>query len=298
MKKILVVYNPNAGRGKSASQVHRLVKLLRDKRFEVETRVSGLSGDHWHRLLSTERDTSALVVAGGDGTINNVLNSLPDPSRIPIAVVPMGTANILAFELGLPRKPEAVVRAIEQGNIRRIDMGLAGSRRFLSVLGAGFDGMVARELSKSAWSPIGYRRYVFPILRAMARYREPELKITVDGQKELAGSLAIVSNIRNYARILSFTDRARCDSGHFDMCVFSKAAIWDLYRYGFAALFKSVSRDGGCLYVTGRSIRIESSAPVAVQVDGDYLGTSPVDIDILPASIPIIVPQNGPGDSR
>ena len=100
-----------------------------------------------------------------------------------------------------------------------------------------------------------------------------------------------MSNIRNYGGLFSITDRARCDSGHLDVCVFPRAGVRDLLRYARAARAARVSRLDGVEYRTGRRVRIASPEPVPVQVDGDHWGETPVDIDLEPSVVPILVPS-------
>src|SRR5204862_2064920 len=100
----------------------------------VEVYLTTGGGDAKRRAGCLEADVDRLVVAGGDGTLNEVLNGPCDPSRTPIALLPMGTANVLARELGLPREPVEIAAMIDGGAIRRLDMGLVGERRFLMVV--------------------------------------------------------------------------------------------------------------------------------------------------------------------
>jgi YegS/Rv2252/BmrU family lipid kinase len=231
-----------------------------------------------------------IVVAGGDGTLNEVLNGLSDPSRIPIALLPLGTANILAHELALPSKPGAVAEAIERGHVRRVDMGLVGGHRFLMLVSAGLDAMITEEVGRRRGKKLGYWGYALPILKTLFRYRSPELRVTAGDREAFKGGLVVVSNTRNYGGIFTIADRACCDSGHLDVCIFPKGTIPALIWYCLAALGGRLSRGTNVIYLTGQRVRIESSKPVAVQVDGDPFGTTPVVVDFVPSAVPIIVP--------
>ncbi len=250
-----------------------------------------------HRARSIEPDVGTLVVAGGDGTLNEVVNGLPDPSRIPIALLPLGTANILAHELGLPKKPQAVVRAVERGRVRWIDMCLVGKHRSLMLVSAGIDAMITEDVRTRRGKRLGYLGYILPILKALSRYRAPDLYVSVDGREASRGAFVVVSNTRNYGGIFTFTDRARCDSGHLDICIFPRGSLFALCWYYFAALCGSVSRKTDVDYLTGKQVRIESREPVSVQVDGDHFGNTPVLVNIVPSSVPIIVAHTAPGDT-
>ncbi|NIS71514.1 MAG: hypothetical protein GTO12_22045, partial [Proteobacteria bacterium] len=211
---------------------------------------------------------------------------------VPIGLLPLGTANILAHELSVPKIPEAAAQAIEEGRVRWLDMGLANEHRFLMVASAGIDAMVTAEMRRKRRKKLGYWGYVIPVFRALSQYWVPRLSVEVDEQKAVQGGFVVVSNTKNYGGIFTFADRARCDSGYLDVCVFPKGTLFALLRYYFAALRGRVSKETDVNYLLGKRIRIESQQPVAVQVDGDPFGTTPVLIDIIPSSVPIIAPQS------
>ena len=298
--KILVVVNPVAGGGAAARGAERVVRLLEGRGHAVEcfsTRNPDEAGERV-RQRESEGDLDRIVVAGGDGTVNDVLNGLEDPSRVPLAHLAYGTANMLARELRIPRDPDAVAALVESGACRRLDLGRAGSRRFLLVASSGFDAMVTRAISRTRRGTLGYSGYARPILHALRRYRAPQLRVSVDGGEPFAGALAIVSNIRNYGGIFSVADRARPDSGVLDVCVFSGERVADLVRYVFAAATRRVSRLPDVRYRTGRRIVIEALEPTAVQIDGDYRGTTPLTVEVDPSVVPVLTPLISPGAPR
>ena len=228
--KVLIVVNPIAGGGAAARGAEQLVRLLGGRGHAVEsfsTRHPAEAGERV-RKRESEGDLDRIVVAGGDGTVNDILNGLEDPSRIPLAHLAYGTANMLARELRIPREPSALAALVERGTCRRLDLGRAGSRRFLLVASSGFDAMVTRAISRTRRGTLGYPGYARPILHALRRYRAPQLCVSVDGAEPLPGALAIVSNIRNYGGIFSVANRARPDSGVLDVCVFSGERVADL----------------------------------------------------------------------
>lgn len=288
--KILVVVNPIAGGGKAGRGAERLVRLLEDRGHAVEQLSAGTPEETGEGARRAALDFDRIVVAGGDGTVNDVLNGLEDPSRIPLAHLAYGTANMLARELRIPADPGAMAELVERGGFRRLDLGRAGDRRFLMVASAGFDAMVTRAVSRTRGGTLGYAGYALPILRALREYRAPRLRVTVDGGEPLIGALAIVSNIRNYGGILRIADRASPDSGVLDACVFGGERIRDLVRYGFAAITRRVGRLPDVSYRTGRRIAIEAEEPTAVQIDGDYCGTTPLAIEVEAAVVPVLTP--------
>jgi YegS/Rv2252/BmrU family lipid kinase len=291
--RVLVVVNPIAGGGAASRGAERLVRLLEGRGHAVECFSARAPEEVGERVRKRESEghLDRIVVAGGDGTVNDVLNGLEDPSRIPLAHLAYGTANMLARELGIPRAPEALAALVERGSCRRIDLGRAGSRRFLLVVSSGFDAMVTSAISRTRRGTLGYPGYLLPILGALRHYRAPHLSVEVDGAAPLAGALAIVSNIRNYGGIFSVADRARPDSGVLDVCVFGGERVRDLFRYLLAAGTRRVSRLPDLAYRTGRRIVIRAEEPTAVQIDGDYRGTTPLAIEVEASVVPILVPR-------
>ena len=288
--RVALVVNPVSGRGRSRLLASRVADLLRAGGHPVEIYRSGGPGEIRKRARELSDATERILVVGGDGTLNELLNGLADPTRVPIAQLPNGTANILAHELSLPREPAGVARMLIEGPVRFLDMGLAGQRRFLMVASAGFDAMVTRSIALRRTATLGYLGYVAPILRTLRDYVPPRIEVRVDDGPAVEGQLVLVGNTRNYGGLFTMADLARCDSGRLDVCVLRNASLGGLVRAAVSGLTGGLSRRDDVVYVTGRRIRIESDPPVPVQIDGDHAGTTPLEIEIRPAHVPIVLP--------
>jgi diacylglycerol kinase family enzyme len=198
---------------------------------------------------------------------------------------------MLARELRIPDTPECVAEIVDRGKVRLLDMGLVGSRRFLMVVSAGFDAMVIESIERQGWRPRGYIGYTLPILRVLRHYGSPALRVRVDeGERHEAG-LVVVSNIRNYGGVFTMAERARCDSGRLDVRILPHCSVPRLVRYALAAFRGRLSKLVEVGYLTGERVQIESREPVAVEMDGDYFGRTPVVVEIRPASVPVVVPE-------
>jgi YegS/Rv2252/BmrU family lipid kinase len=292
--RILVVANPVAGAGRGGSEADRLVPLLEERGHRVDLAFTGGPGDARRSVAERVRaePPDRIVVVGGDGTLNEVVNGLPDPAALPVAQLAVGTANMLARELGLPRRAEGVVDVLERGELRRIDVGRANGRRFLMNVSCGFDAMVVESIASRRSGILGFHAYVRPILEGLGRYREPRLAVRLDAGEARPAALVIVSNLQNYGGLFSVSDRASCDSGHFVVCVCRRARRRELVGYLLAAFMRRLSRVRGVEIATAKRIVIESHEPVAIQIDGDYAGTTPLEIDLEPARVAIAVPRN------
>jgi len=288
--RVALVVNPVSGRGRSGLLASRVAELLRAGGHRVEVHRSRGPGDVKERARELGDAEDRILVIGGDGTLNELLNGLADPTRVPIAQLPTGTANILAHELALPREPEGVARMLTGGRVRFLDMGLAGQRRFLMVASAGFDAWVALEIQSSRQATLGYLGYAAPILRTLRDYVPPRLEVRIDDGPAVEGQLVVVGNMRNYGGLFTMADRARCDSGWLDVCILRNGSRGGLMRAAVSGLTGGLSGRDDVAYVTGRRVRIDSEQPVPVEIDGDPAGTTPLDIEIRPAHVPIVVP--------
>ena len=290
--KILLIGNPATGHRRIRHKIDEFSKQLEFRGYRPEIYLTSHAGDAMHKAFRLEPDVKTLVVAGRDGTLNEVINGLTDPSRIPIAILPTGTANVLANELGIPCDPESVAQTVTRANVQRIDMGIIGKRRFMIFVNIGIDAMITEEVFRNGKTGVGYWRYLLPVLKVLTRYRVPNITVAIDGGKNLTGGLVHIGNTRRYGGIFSISDRARCDSGLFDVCVFPRTPIFAYARYYFAATQGHLSKTKNIFYITGKEVLVKSDKPLAVQADGEYFGTTPVLIKIQPSTVPIIVPDN------
>ena len=286
--RVLLIGNPIAGTGKTERRIDQFVRVLEKHGHDVEMFLTSAPGQALERARSIDAGTDRLVVAGGDGTINEVVNGLADPSRFPILHFPTGTANQLARTLGLPFEPRKLVKVLEEGVIRRIDLGLAGDRRFLLLVSAGFDAKVTEEIQKRRNEKLGYSGYVVPILKTLANHCGHKLEVVVDRKKRISGCNVMVLKVREYGGFFVFAKDARLDSGHFDVCVFREGTVGWMCLYAFAGLIRKAADFPGMIHVRARNVRIESEAPVPVEIDGDHFGMTPVEIELRPSFVPVI----------
>jgi len=289
---ILVIGNPIAGTGQTDRRIKLFVRALEQHGHDVQVLMSKRSGEALELAGAIDGDINRLVVAGGDGTVNEVINGLIDPSRIPILHLPTGTANQLARSLDLPFDPYKLADILEHGSIRRIDMGLVENHRFLLLVSSGFDARVAREVKKSRNDTLGYAGYLVPILRACASHRAHQLRVIIDNEQTISGCNVMVLKVREYGGFFVFAQEARLDSGYFEVCVFQQGSIPWMSLYAFAGLVGKAAELPGVIRVKARMVRIESEDPIPVEIDGDHFGMTPVDIQIQPSVVPVIVPNH------
>ncbi|MEW6113603.1 MAG: diacylglycerol kinase family protein [Thermodesulfobacteriota bacterium] len=288
--RILVIGSPIAGTGQAERRVDGFVRALKRKGHDVEAFLTTAPGQARQKARDLTDGIDRLVVAGGDGTINEVLNGLPDPSKVPLLHLPAGTANQLARTLGLPSDPSKLVRILESGPIRRIDMGLAGEHRFLLVAGAGFDAWVTEEIKRHRQGSLGYSGYVSPILKTITAYRPTKMDVVLDGHERIPACNVVVLKVRRYGGLLVFADDARLDSGFFHVCIFPEGSIGWLCLYAVGGLVGKAGKIPGIIRKTAQRVQIQSDKPVPVEIDGDYFGMTPVDLHIRPSVVPVVTP--------
>lgn len=289
----LLILNPKAGRGKPAAVEEKLTKALRRHGVSCETAFTQEPGDATTLARgAAERGVEVVIAAGGDGTVNEVVNGLVGTEST-LGVIPLGTVNVLARELGIPLNPRKAAQVIAEGAIRRIDLGCANGRYFTLMAGFGFDAEVVAKVLQPLKDMIGASAYVLEGLGALARYRATEMTLEMPGETYSGGAfLAIVANVSTYSYNLKITPHAAPDDGLLDICLFERP-LTD--KIGFMRQMAEVFINRHLYHKAVRyfrtpSVKITSSPEVMVQLDGDSFGSTPVEIIILPRILPVLVP--------
>ena len=168
-RRVLLIANPISGGGRGRDLAPRLAEALRACGVEAEVYLTRASGDAAARAAAAGPEPwDGLVALGGDGTVNEVLNGMPDPSR-PLGVLPVGTANVLALELALPRDVDAAAAVIAGGHLHELAIGLCGARRFLLFVGVGIDGAIVKRVSERRTGTLGKHKWIGPLLHTVWR---------------------------------------------------------------------------------------------------------------------------------
>jgi YegS/Rv2252/BmrU family lipid kinase len=290
----VVVFNPTAGSRDRAAALENLLRPLRQDGRAVEVRPTAAAGDG-ERLARAAAEGALcdlLVVAGGDGTINEVINGLAAAGEgaagLPLAVLPFGTANVLAAELGLRSRADAV-RAILTGRTRPAHTGLANGRRFTMMAGVGFDAHVVRGIDPAVKRRLGRGAYGLEMLRQLARYPFPRYGVTIDGTTYEAASV-VVAKGHFYGGRYICAPAARLDEASFEVCLFERGGRAAAVSYALALGSGRLARRRDYRIVTGRAIRIEGPAGDPVQADGEIVATLPVDIALAPHPLLLRLP--------
>jgi diacylglycerol kinase (ATP) len=293
-KKIWLLVNPNAGQRRTRRIVAAAEKYFRAPAWRLAVTV--LSGPGEAARLAAQaaqRAFYAVLVAGGDGTVNEVATALAG-KKCALGVIPGGTGNGFARALKLPLRPEEACEALSRGRLRQIDLGGAGKgRAFVSTCGVGFDAWAAGRANELRWvnRVSGFLRYLSASLLSAFEFRPLNLKVTVDGLAiEGRCLLAVVSNGDQYGFGVSVAPGALLDDGWLDVVLVPPMNLAKLAFNGFRAW------QGRALFgvrrLKGKSIVIESleARELPVHLDGESAGTTPLKLRIRPKALKILLP--------
>ena len=219
-RRLLVIHNPAAGSGRlgwrKRARLEAYLDLLEDSGCAVEFRPTTQRGDAEAFARAGQADAyDAVVAAGGDGTIGEVANGLPD-NAAPLGIFPLGTANVLAMEIGLPLDPTSVVQALLHGPAARIWPGFVNDRLFTIMAGVGFDAHVVASLPAGLKRALGKGAYVIESLRQLAAYRVPGYRLVVDGREYDCAS-AVIAKGHFYGGKFVCSPHARLDDPAFEI---------------------------------------------------------------------------------
>ena len=225
---IVIAENPRAGAGEGRTLVERLASVLADRGFQVvrerepeQIRQRLQAADAAVPLGNAELP-ACVVCAGGDGTIGMVANWVD--AATPLAVLPLGTENLLAKQFGFDRDVDRLAERIASGRTFAIDAGEANGKLFLVVASVGFDAEVVRLLAARRTGHIRHSTWVRPILQALGSYQFPEIRVTTDRHlKPVRTRWAFIFNLPRYALGLRFVAEGHCADGKLDVCCFRGA---------------------------------------------------------------------------
>ncbi|HXS01912.1 MAG TPA: diacylglycerol kinase family protein [Pyrinomonadaceae bacterium] len=295
IRKATLISNPKTGRYASRrAPIPELASRLESLGLKVDLRLTSGPGDATEIANRVARNgTSDVIVAGGDGTINEAIQGLAGTDAR-LGIIPRGTANVLARELGLPLDDEQALRIAAQGKTRKIYLGLAidettnERRHFVLMAGIGLDASVVRRVQPSLKKRIGKGAFWISGLSHLATWNPKPFTLEIEDQKYTATFAAIGKSAR-YGGDLSITPGARLDEREFEICI-----IQTMSRLRYLHLLSYAMRDGmprdnpEVQFVKATSVKAHGDAQV--QVDGELLGHLPMRFEIAPHSLNIIVP--------
>lgn len=288
---VAVIVNPTARNMPKRDKLRELLEPLSDEGHSVSIHVTSGPGDAV--TIAREAVTSGatrIAACGGDGTLNEVINGI-GTSDIPVGVLPVGTGNVWAKEVGIPRDVGKAARLLVEGPVRRVDLGEANGRRFLLMCGLGLDGVVTGMVQERMKRWLGSTSYIVVGLNELRRFKPLTSVFELDGEPvECTYYLALIANSRSYGGVIDIARRAFVDDGLLDVCIFGGGSLARLARHSLRIALGTQFRAKDILYRRVRAVRLDSPG-VRLQLDGDFMGESPVEIRACAQAIRMVVPE-------
>ncbi len=283
-RNICIIANP-AARG-----VRTRLERLRQLQRNVIIRTTNGPGDAEAQAeRAVEAGFGTIVAAGGDGTINEVVNGIGN-APIALGILPMGTVNVLAMELGIPFDLVSAWKVIRNGRIKLIDEATANGHIFVQMAGVGADAEVIARNNRQMKHVLGPLSYLLTATKVAAE-RPPRIRVTSDGHGTVEGSFVLVGNGRYYGGPFPLFAHADMQDGLLDIYVFKYMNYLHLMRYFRGMLFGSLASFSDVTYFKARRVLVESSRQVPLEADGELVGHSPVEFVVRRRRLRVIVPE-------
>jgi YegS/Rv2252/BmrU family lipid kinase len=311
MEKTFVIFNP-AARGERSRRARRFLEAKKGPSVTLApTQRAGEAKALAARAVA--EGYRIIVAAGGDGTINEIINGIytgsagysrrftdDGKSDAALAVLPLGTVNVFAKELRVPARLEPAWEAIEAAHVRTIDLARAeangSTRYFIQLAGVGFDAYAVRSASWALKKKVGPLSYVWAGIKALSG-SHPSVDVSVNGGVPLGSGVAVlVGNGRFYGGRFPLFPKARMDDGLLDVCLFETLRYWDVVRYGQGILRGAHIGVGGVTYFQAGNLVCRTDGPTPFELDGEDAGDAPVAFSVLPCALRVIVPKSNTGE--
>jgi YegS/Rv2252/BmrU family lipid kinase len=292
---IAYIVNPKSGASSGKIMISQFKEYLFAHGFEVRTYFTE-SLPHAGELATraaVDYDCAMVVVAGGDGTIREAAHGLEGSDK-PMLIIPGGTENLLANELGLDERTETLIKTFEAGSLKSLDLGSANGRCFTSIAGFGFDGEVIKRVNDWRKGHIHHLDYFWPLWQAFWEHKFPDLNVVIDGENVFQGqAMVFVGNISRYAIGLKILKDADFGDGMLDVCIYKCLNRPTLVKHSLMTILKMHADRNNVIYRQGKIIEVSSTSPnVQTQIDGDPGPKLPVKIEIIPQAVKVMVPPN------
>jgi YegS/Rv2252/BmrU family lipid kinase len=293
-KRVAAIFNPHSGGGGYRRDVPLIFSALRGFGYTVEELQTAEPGDASRLAREAVAAGFDIVAAlGGDGTVNETINGLAG-SDVPLAIIPTGTVNVLAMELGIPLDPPDAVKllAAAAGHVSWIDLGLAGDRYFALMAGVGMDAAVVASMHPSMKKALKEAAFAVQGLATYLTHEEPLIRV-ISEERTVEGYFAVFGNSSNYGGAFGITPLADMRDGLLDVCVLKDKSFVSTVWYWTAALINAHIKHPKVEYFRTESAHVstvEHGKEVLVQTDGELAGSLPMECKVVPHALRVVVP--------
>jgi diacylglycerol kinase (ATP) len=291
---VLIIFNPFAGQAYNLKlSLENAADIWRIHGWKVELRPTKAPGDATIQAsVAASLGYDVVVAAGGDGTVNEVMNGLVG-TKTALAVLPIGTVNIWARELGLSMDLRRAATAFIDAKLQQMDVGKAGERHFLLMAGVGFDAAVTAIINPQEKKALGVLAYVKQAIQLAWRFQGVSTHLRIDGKRVRGRILMLViGNSQLYGGVIKLTANALVNDGLLDVCVIKGSSMLVAPLRLLSIFSRAYNRDPKVVYYRAKQIQIRGKKSLPVQVDGDYLGKTPMNFKVVPASLWVLVPSS------
>lgn len=287
MKDTIVILNP-AARGARTQRLRKQAEHLARGAILCATTRAG-EAESLARHAVTE-GYKRIVAAGGDGTINEIVNGIAG-HNVTLGLLPLGTMNVFATELGLPVNDLADCwKIIERNRTHRVDLPRANRKHFVQLAGVGLDAQAVKETSRAFKRSFGPLSYLISAVQIASR-TPPILRIESEDAVTGEGSFVLVGNGRLYGGRFPFFKEAVMDDGLLDVIVFKRLGYVDIIRYLQDVVFTPQISSPEVEYFQTKHLRVTSDESVPVEIDGELVGNCPVEFKIRAGGLRVLTPR-------
>ena len=322
-----LIYNPSGGQVVVRHELDNVAAFLNRYGWSVTLRETSKPLEATELAChAVNRGARVVIAAGGDGTVNEVVNGLVNTDAA-LGVLPVGTSNSWALQMGIPalnpKLPGAQVvkmiatlekriarplpanyyrkvlldatRVLVEGHTVAVDMGELSGRYFLMWAGIGFDAASAKSVSLKEKKALGSWAYVLSTIKAAYRYSSTDVRLNLDGKVVKVNTpFIVVSNIQLYGGMVEIGAKACVNDAKLDVCIFKGGGFFTFVQHALKMLTHRHLQDPKVEYYQCREIVVESAHSLPVHVDGEPFTKTPVAIHTVPSSLKVIVPKTAP----
>jgi diacylglycerol kinase (ATP) len=299
-----IIYNPAAGPWDMTRTLKRLATHLNKLDWPTELVQTAQPGDaSRHAQDAADQGTDVVLIAGGDGTINEAANGLRG-RRTALGIVPVGTGNILAHQLHMPilsvvapLTARDVADAIAKSRVQRVDLGTVNDRGFVCWAGMGLDAEITAHMEPRPRMMKRLRTlpYIIAGFAVASEFRGVRSNIVIEGRHiRTRALLAVAANIQLYAAFFQIAPQARMDDGLLDIFIFKGLGFGYALKYALQSVKGRHVDSPDVMHALASQMDVETSPCVAVHLDGDPHGCTPADFGVDPAALRLLVPPLAP----
>ncbi|WP_409296743.1 diacylglycerol kinase [Peribacillus sp. SCS-26] len=294
MKRARIIYNPTSGRELFKKHLPEVLVKLERAGYEASCHATTGEGDATQAAkLAIERKYDVVIAAGGDGTINEVINGLADaPERPKVGIIPVGTTNDFARALRIPRNVEAAADIIAEGQTLPIDIGKMNDRYFINIAGGGRLTELTYEVPSKLKTMLGQLAYYLKGMEMLPSIKATDVSIEYDG-KLFEGEimLFLAANTNSVGGFERLAPDASLNDGMFTLLILKKTNLADFIRIATLAIRGEHLTDPHIIYVKANRIKVQAKERMQLNLDGEYGGDAPAEFVNLYRHFDFFVPK-------